>query len=228
MPTHANALVLMARAPLAGKVKTRLVPPFSPEEAAGLYRCLLVDLLESVKSFRHADLFVAFSPAETAPLFQELVPPAFVLFPQRGGDLGDRMHNVFVDLASKAYKSIVLIGSDLPVFPSHFLEEAFAVLEKPGRDLVLGPSRDGGYYLIGMNRPIRQIFEDIPWGEEEVFIATAQRARRLGLSPSFLPQWFDIDRPEDMSYLASLAHQFAIHSQERTFAFLRELGSVRK
>ncbi|MBI4487583.1 MAG: TIGR04282 family arsenosugar biosynthesis glycosyltransferase [Deltaproteobacteria bacterium] len=217
----ANALVIMAKAPLPGTVKTRLVPPLSHEEAAELYRCLLLDILDGLRFFAGADLFVAFTPAVSAPVFQELVPPGFVCFPQRDGDLGHRMHSVFVDLSDGGYKSIVLIGSDLPVFPIRFLQEAFAMLERSRRDLVLGPSRDGGYYLIAMGRSIPEIFKGIPWGEENVLAVTLQKISSLGLKAYLLPTWFDIDIPEDLRYLESVTDQFAACSQSKTLAFLK-------
>lgn len=228
MATHANALVIMAKAPLPGTVKTRLVPPLSHEEAAELYRCLLLDILDGLRFFAGVDLFVAFTPAVSAPVFQELVPPGFVCFPQRDGDLGHRMHSVFVDLSDRGYKSIVLIGSDLPVFPIRFLQEAFAMLERSRRDLVLGPSRDGGYYLIGMNQPVVEIFKGIPWGSEMVLSVTTEKLSSLGLDSHLLPLWFDIDSPEDLRYLESVSDRFSSYSQWRTFRFLGSWAARKK
>ena len=111
MPKSANALVVMAKAPLVGEVKTRLAPPLSLKEAAELYRCLLLDLLENVRSFEGADLYVAFSPAAAAALFHEITPRDFVCFPQRRGDLGERMASIFEDLFEKSYERAVVIGS---------------------------------------------------------------------------------------------------------------------
>lgn len=223
MPTHANALVVMAKAPVAGIVKTRLVPPFSFEEAAELYRCLLLDQIDNLNSFRDADLFIAFTPVEAASFFKETVPPGFACFPQQGEDLGERMNHAFIELSDKGCKNIVLVGSDLPVFPARFLEEAFATLEGPGENpVVLGPSRDGGYYLIGMNCPNRQIFEGIPWSTNRVFSKTVRKLTDLGLKPHLLPAWLDIDTLEDLRYLESIADQTPSRSQKNTLSFLNK------
>ncbi|MBI2986519.1 MAG: TIGR04282 family arsenosugar biosynthesis glycosyltransferase [Deltaproteobacteria bacterium] len=221
MATHANALVVMAKAPVTGMVKTRLVPPLSPEEAAELYRCLLLDILEGLKSFGAADLFVAFTPVASAPSIKALAPPNFACFAQRGEELGERMYNIFTDLSTKGYRNVIIVGSDLPVLPPRFLEDAFVMLQRSEMSVVLGPSRDGGYYLIGMSQPIAEIFKDMPWGSGLVLFKTVQRLGSLGVIPYFLPPWFDIDKPEDLRYLASLADQFLSHSQNNTFAFLR-------
>jgi rSAM/selenodomain-associated transferase 1 len=221
MPTHANALVVMAKAPLPGTVKTRLVPPLSHEEAAELYQALLLDLLESLGSFKLADPFVAFTPAETASLFNEITPPGFVCFPQRGEDLGARMNNVFLDLFTQGYENLVIIGSDLPALPSCFLEEAFVMLGRSEKEVVLGPSRDGGYYLIGMGRSIPEIFKGIPWGEENVLATTLQKISSLGLKAYLLPTWFDIDTPEDLRHLDSVSNRVSACSQSKTLAFLK-------
>jgi len=225
MAKHANALVVMAKAPLPGAVKTRLVPPLSPEEAADLYRALLLDLLESLGSFRGADRFIAFTPAEAAPLFNDMAPLGFVSFPQRGEDLGKKMSHIFEELFTKGYRNIVLVGSDLPVFPARFLEDAFMALEGSERDLVLGPSRDGGYYLIGMNRYVPQVFQGIPWSSRSVLSATVQKLPALGLAPHFIPAWLDIDTPEDLRYLASLANNLPDRSQRITLGFLNALSA---
>ncbi len=225
MAMHANALVIMAKAPVPGEVKTRLVPPLSPEEASELYRCLLLDLLESLGSFKRADIFVAFTPADAASLFDRLVPSGFVCFPQRGMNLGERMNHIFEDLFCKGYRNIVLVGSDLPHFPLRFLQEAFVILERSSQDLVLGPSCDGGYYLIGMNRRTQEVFEGIPWSTNRVLSKTIQKLTDLRLKHCLLPLWFDIDTVEDLRYLASLADNPTDRSQRITFGFLNALSA---
>ncbi|HEY2918209.1 MAG TPA: DUF2064 domain-containing protein, partial [Candidatus Binatia bacterium] len=106
MATRANALVVMAKAPIGGEVKTRLVPPLSFQEAAELYRSLLLDLLEWVGSFQGADRYVAFSPAAAATLFEQLLPFGFSCFAQRGGDLGERMKNIFDELFGIGHRNV--------------------------------------------------------------------------------------------------------------------------
>ena len=228
MPTHANALVIMAKAPLPGDVKTRLVPPLSPEEAAELSRCLLLDLIEELKSFRSGDLFIAFTPVEHAAFFSGIADGRFVCIPQRGHDLGERMKHIFEDLFSKGYKNIVVIGSDLPVFPSRFLQDAFMALDGSGYSVTFGPSRDGGYYLIGMNRYVPEIFQGIPWSSNSVLSTTVHKLSALELAPYFVPAWFDIDTIEDLGYLESTADQFPDRSGQLTLGFLNALASERE
>lgn len=188
-----NAFVVMAKAPVAGAVKTRLVPPLTLDEAAELYRCLLLDLLDHVSAFDGADLYIAFDPPGAASLFQEIAPPGFICFPQRGAGLGDRMRAIFEDLFERGYEGVVVIGSDLPVFPSSFLSDAFRALAESAR-VVFGPSRDGGYYLIGLSRLVPEIFSDIAWGSERVLEATRRKLSWIGIEPVLLPVWFDVDR----------------------------------
>jgi uncharacterized protein len=204
MTTCANALVVMAKAPLAGQVKTRLVPPFSYEDAAELYACLLSDLLESLRSFGSADRFVAYSPPDCAALFATIVPQEFICFPQRGQDLGERMRVVFENRLEQGYENVVLVGSDLPALPQQFLSEAFTVLQSGNKDVVVGPNRDGGYYLIGARRTVPEIFTNIAWGNDQVLLTTLQRLDQLSLRVALLPEWFDVDTPADVSRLRSL------------------------
>ncbi|MDH3444227.1 MAG: TIGR04282 family arsenosugar biosynthesis glycosyltransferase, partial [Deltaproteobacteria bacterium] len=150
---RANALAVMAKAPLPGETKTRLMPALSAEDAAELARALLCDQLAHLTAITDADLFLAFTPDSARPLFEELAPPAFHLFAQEGEDLGPRMTNVFEKLHAHGYRNMVLVGGDLPPVPLEIFAQAFALLNNPRRRVVLGPSRDGGYYLVGCNQP---------------------------------------------------------------------------
>src|SRR5262245_33905978 len=114
MPTRANALAVMAKAPVPGAVKTRLVPLPTPEQAAELYRALLLDQLEHLTALEGADLYVAFTPNEAKTLVEALVPPGYQCFAQRGGDLGERMHEALSELSRRGHRNLILIGSDLP------------------------------------------------------------------------------------------------------------------
>jgi uncharacterized protein len=223
MPKSANALVVMAKAPVAGVAKSRLAPPLSLEEAAELYRCLLLDLLENVASFEEADLYLAFTPADAVRLFRDLAPPNFRRVPQRTEDLGERMSGIFEDSFEKGYERVVVIGSDLPVFPSSFLRDAFRALAGLS-DVVLGPSRDGGYYLIGLSRLVPEIFTGIPWGTARVLQATQDQLSRIGVEPSLLEGWFDVDTVEDLKFLRQMVSTAA---QTRTSEMIKKLSILR-
>src|SRR4030095_25044 len=148
MATHANALAVMAKAPLAGQVKTRLLSSFTAEEAAELSRSLLVDQLNHVRELDQTDFYLAFAPDHARLLMEKLAPSCFRLFPQQGDDLGGRMAAVFKRLFQMGHKNIALIGGDLPPVPQGFFEQAYAFLESLKKRVVLGASRDGGYSLL--------------------------------------------------------------------------------
>ncbi len=228
MATRADALVLMAKAPEPGKVKTRLTPPFSPNEAAEIYRCLLLDQIENVNAFIGADRFLNFASDEAASLFRQMVPENFVCFPQRGNDLGERMSGAFEELWIKGYKKILLIGGDLPALPLRFLEHACEILEDPGKEVVLGPSRDGGYYLVGMNRPLPQIFQRMSWSHSNVLDETIKKLASLGICPKILSTWFDIDTLDDLRYLLSISDPSLENSMKNTFEALWQFGCKEK
>jgi rSAM/selenodomain-associated transferase 1 len=218
----------MAKAPVAGKVKTRLVPPLSYEEAAELYACLLSDLLDSLRSFSGADLFLNYTPSDAGTVFADLAGQEFALFPQKGRDLGERMHGAFRELADRGYQSTVLIGSDLPVFPRESLELAFAMLRDREADLVLGPNRDGGYYLIGMRRPVAEIFDEMIWSSAQVLTATLERAEGLGLKAAPAPEWHDIDTPADLAELQATAHRLDPKVAPKTHQWLEKRDRARR
>jgi uncharacterized protein len=203
MPTHANALAVMAKAPISGTVKTRLVPFLSIDEAAELSRALLVDQMEHLHALSSSALYLVFSPPEAGEMMRQLAPLSFELFPQNGGDLGARMAHAFETLFAKGHKKIILIGGDLPPVPLTYFDDAYEFLNSPERRVVLGPSRDGGYYLVGMNDPVK-IFQDMTWSHDEVLAQTVAKLAELGISMHQLPLWFDVDTPADIERLRLL------------------------
>ena len=198
---RANALVIMAKAPLAGQVKTRLLPALSPERAARLAKALLVDQLNHVRRMASADLYLAFAPEEARLLMEQLAPPLFGLFPQQGADLGARMQGVFEKLFRGGYRNIVLIGSDLAAVPLRFFDQAYRFLESRQQRVVLGPSRDGGYYLIGCNQPTPELFSEMSWSHDAVLTQTLAKLDGLKIAHELLPGWLDVDTPDDLRAL---------------------------
>ena len=134
---------------------------------------------------------------------KQLAPPAFCLLAQEGNDLGERMKRIFENLYASGHKNIVLIGGDLPPVPLRFFAEAFTYLQAPGKRVVLGPSRDGGYYLVGLNQMVSEIFEAVTWSHDQVLAQTRAKLAALKIDPLLLPSWFDIDTPGDLRYLQS-------------------------
>ncbi|MEE8185498.1 MAG: TIGR04282 family arsenosugar biosynthesis glycosyltransferase [Thermodesulfobacteriota bacterium] len=203
-----NAIVVMLKVPKPGKVKTRLVPPLDMEEAAGLYRCFIEDTISRVQhlSLLHAPhhnirLFAAYTPQKQKDIISSILPSSVDLMPQRGCGLGERLFGVFEKLFTKNYKRVVVIGSDSPDIPLDYIRRAFELLTMKEGGLVIGPSEDGGYYLIAMDRPWRKPFDGIPWGTCNVLEETIKRCKGRGIEVSLLPPWRDIDTIEDITRL---------------------------
>jgi uncharacterized protein len=225
MEIHANALAVMAKAPVAGQVKTRLRPALTDKQAADLSRSLLVDQLSQLQKLDNLDLYLAFAPDDAGPLMKELAPPCFQLFPQRGEDLGARMQAVFTTVFTTGHKNLLLIGGDLPPVPVSFFEEAYDFLKAADRRVVLGPSRDGGYYLVGCNQSTPQLFERMSWSHGEVLAQTTARLASLGIDYHLLPSWMDIDTPDDLRYLRSALNPALERAMPNTLPLLRRFGS---
>jgi uncharacterized protein len=213
----------MAKAPIPGNVKTRLVPPLTEEQAAQFSRALLIDLLNSVKELSAVELYLFYAPDGAKALMQEIAGHNFHLLPQRGEDLGARMQAVFTDLCSTGHRKIVLTGSDFPPFPLEYLAQAFDWLETSALRIVLGPSGDGGYYLIGMNQPTPEIFADMTWSHDAVLARTLEKLAVLNIETKQLPVWFDVDTPADFEQLRR-SELVSAAGSTHTFEFLRGLG----
>ncbi len=213
------ALVVMAKVPVAGEVKTRLCPPLVPADAAALAECFLLDRLEQLAEVTDADVAVAFAPPEERRTLLGLVPPGVRLIPQEGADLGARLDRVLTDLLAEGYVGAVAVDADSPTLPTAYLRRACAVLGEGAVDVVVGPCEDGGYYLIGLRAPAPALFRDMPWSTAAVTEETLARARRLGLRLALLPSWYDVDRGEDLARLRVPAPPEAFRPT-RTLAFL--------
>jgi uncharacterized protein len=215
------AVAVMAKAPGLGPVKSRLHAALTPERATELYRCFLLDRLDALAGLPGVEPVVAFTPAEGREVLAALVPPGFRLIAQRGRDLGERLSNVLTGLLDEGHRGAIAVDSDSPTLPMSCVREAADRLEA-GADLVLGPCEDGGYYLIGLRAPQRELFEGIPWSTERVLGLTLERARDHKLHTHLLPAWFDIDTEPDLRRLH--AEMMARGGgPRRTFAFVRDL-----
>ncbi|MBP1777257.1 MAG: uncharacterized protein H6Q86_3267, partial [candidate division NC10 bacterium] len=199
--TKRLALAVMAKRPQAGKVKTRLCPPLTPEEAAQLAHCFLLDKLEQIRRFPSVARFVAFSPPDAEDFFHAQAGEAFSLLPQRGVDLGERLSDLSARLLGAGFTAVMIIGTDSPTLPDAALQEAHAVLTRDRADVVLGPVDDGGYYLIGLRRPSEVLFQGIAWSTDTVLLQTVARAGRAALRTHLLPKWFDVDGEPDLRRL---------------------------
>jgi rSAM/selenodomain-associated transferase 1 len=228
MATHANAVAVMAKAPTAGQVKTRLLPALTAQAAADLSRALLVDQLNQLRELDATDFYLVFTPNEARSLMTEMAPPCFCLLPQNEGDLGARMAAVFTTLAQMGRKNIVLIGGDLPPVPLRYFAAAYAFLESSSRRVVLGPSRDGGYYLVGANQPIPELFQGMSWSHSQVLAQTLDKLTGLQIDYHLLPPWFDIDTPDDLRYLESVLDAVLEKRMPNTLPLLRRFKNNKK
>lgn len=195
-----QALVVMARVPEVGKVKTRLTAALGESGAFELYKCLLKDLLFRIATLNNKDIFIFHTPDKITEELTSIIPDNMHLTPQEGNDLGERMFNAIENLLDDGYKSVVVIGSDSPDIPLDSIEEGFLKLEGD-ESFVIGPSTDGGYYLIGANCPIYTPFENINWGTDGVFESTISNLQKAGINYELLGEWHDIDTEEDLELL---------------------------
>jgi rSAM/selenodomain-associated transferase 1 len=197
-----HALVIMAKAPISGAVKSRLVPPLTEDEAAGLNRCFIRDICASIEAAAAtvADAsgarvagMVAYMPVGMEAAFDGLLPASFELIAQRGDGLTERLINVADDLLGAGYESVALMNSDSPTIPASILANAVGNLAQSGDRIAIVGADDGGYCLIGLKRPHWRIFEDIAWSTAVVFAQTLERVGELGLQAAPMPSWYDVD-----------------------------------
>src|SRR3954470_9262644 len=182
--TGLTALAVMTKAPQPGRVKTRLTPPLTAEEAAALNTCFLRDTAASLAAIAAeggARGVGVYTPLGAETAYQGILPDEFELLPQRGDGFDERLVCAAQDLLSVGFESLCLIDSDSPTVPPNAFAEAVEILSKPGDRVVLGPSDDGGYYLIGLKSVHPEVFERIDWSTERVLEQTKARARQAGL-----------------------------------------------
>ncbi len=204
------ALAVMAKAPRTGKVKTRLAPPLTLDQSAAINICFLRDTTENIAAVAasgNAAGIVSYTPVGDEALFDTLLPSDFALIPQRGDGFGERLLATAEDLLACGYGSVCLIDSDSPTVPAAAFEQAVAELAKPGDRIILGPSDDGGYYLIGLKRPHAELFANITWSTSAVFAETIAAAKTANLEAVILPLWYDVDDAATLDILtAELLH----------------------
>jgi uncharacterized protein len=207
IPAGCCALAIMTKAPRAGTVKTRLQPPLTPSEAAELNICFLRDIAAVIsEAGEHSQGVGVFTPARSEKEYESILPSQFDLIPQRGDGFGERLANAADDLLHVGFESCCLINSDSPTARAEAFREAVAQLQGADDRIVLGPSDDGGYYLIGMRKLNRRLFEEIDWSTEQVFAQTDERAREIGLKVHVLPRFYDVD---DSATLRRLCEELA-------------------
>jgi len=199
-PEVPNALIVVAKQPAPGRTKTRLSPPLKPEQACSLYECFLKDTLDLIRQVKQVHPVIAFLPAGADTYFQQLATD-FELIQQNGSDLGARLDNAISGYLSRGYERVVIMNSDSPTLPSAYLSRSFETL-KAEVDVVLGPCEDGGYYLIGVKRPIPRLLREVKMSTQTVTVDTIALAAEENLRVHLLPTWYDVDDAASLKRLA--------------------------
>ncbi len=237
------AIAVMAKAPQAGRSKTRLVPPLSPEQAAGLSAAFLRDITENISAAGQSARIqgvVAYAPLGSEALFDGhlaaetglLLADGSPEMPSKVQGFGRCLLHAVRSLLDEGYGSACVLNSDSPTLPTSILRHVAHILAAPGDRAVLGPADDGGYYLLGLKAAHAHLFEDIAWSTDSVAEQTALRAQELGLELVMLPRWYDVDEATSLYRLIDsfdnppLLHRSALmpFAAPATAAFLGPLG----
>lgn len=197
-PEIVRAAIIFAKKPVSGTVKTRLCPPLTPEEATGLYSCMLEDTLAMARSLTGLTPFILFQDDPGAAEYFAALAPGILALPQKGDDLGKRIENAFEEIFARGFNVAAIIGTDSPNLPIEYIYEAFSLLEYEHTEVVFGPAEDGGYYLLALKRVWKELFSELPWSSGELLAASVERAKDAHLGASFLPMWYDIDSASDL------------------------------
>jgi uncharacterized protein len=213
MTAARNALIVFGKLPATGRVKTRLAAVLGERLATDLYAAFLADTLHALSSVA-ATLQFHVPPDDGEPP-AGLLPAGVDVRRQRGRDLGERLLAAFVDAFAAGFERVVVVGSDHPTLPAAFADLAFAELRQRGR-VVLGPSGDGGYYLVGANDLYPRLFAGMRYSHASVFAETVERAGETDAGLTILPAWYDVDTVDDLARLqADLAADAALAPRTR-------------
>lgn len=216
-------LGIFVKTPVPGAVKTRLVPPLSPEDACALYRGFLADLFRRIHRLKGIR-FTVFHAGDDLPALKPLVPDGWELVPQEGDDLGARLTSASAHLLKGGGRAII-IGSDSPDLPIQYIRRAFQRLKH--KDAALGPATDGGYYLVGLRAPAPGVFAGVSWGGETVLRETVDNIRNSGLSLHVLPVWYDVDTESSLRQLETMMAARAIEGRDRLVETEKALNQIR-
>ncbi len=217
-------LIVFAKQPIPGQVKTRLQGALTPAQASRLYEAFLRDVLAASTPGPSHDSAIAYWPPSARSWFESARLPGFELLAQRGDGLGERLRNAFLDSFDEGWPAVVVRNSDSPELPHAVVDGACRALRDD--DLVIGPDRGGGYYLVGMRPPYREIFTGVPMDSASSLKATLEAGHRAGLTATLLAEHPDIDLPTDVESLTRRLRQHPERAAEipHTARALRELA----
>jgi rSAM/selenodomain-associated transferase 1 len=196
-----TAIGIICKAPEPGRTKTRLAARIGARAAADLSACFLRDLAATVAGIAGQRGYAVYAPAGGEAVLRGLMLPGFGFLLQTGRDLGEVLLGATRSLLEAGHEAVLLVNGDSPTLPGRLLVQAIESLRAPGDRVVLGPASDGGYYLIGLKRPHPRVFAEVNWGTASVFVETCMRADEIALPLAVLPEWYDIDDEETLSWL---------------------------
>lgn len=195
------AVGIFCKTPAAGFSKTRLSPPLHPEDCSVLSACFIRDLGTTICSLGNAVTpYAVYTPIGTESALRALLPVSFRLMPQRDGEFGTRLSHAISDLLQAGHVGAILVNADSPTLPASILQSAVDALMREDA-VVLSPSFDGGYTLIGLSRPHPEVFADIPWSTSHVHRLTMQRAAEIDVPIINIPGWYDVDDAQTLHLL---------------------------
>jgi len=221
-----NCLILFVKSPEKGHVKTRLSQMIGENATRNLYKAFVDDMLEFIQYKSQYDIKIAFHPQNAKSKVIRWLGKQYSYLPQRGDGLGERMAFTFRQIFSEGFKKALIIGSDIPDLPQSIIIKAFESLST--YDAVIGPSFDGGYYLIGFRNDTfsPEFFHGIEWGTDTVFSQTLDRFNKAQ-TVRIMPLWWDIDLPEDLKGLLERNKNTAFKNS-RTISFLKKSRKISK
>jgi rSAM/selenodomain-associated transferase 1 len=232
-PLPSCGIAVMAKASIPGRTKTRLVPPLSFAEAAAFNTAFLQDVAANMlAASKRANIsgYMAFGPPESVGFFKTMLPAGIGLIESWLPNFGDCLFGTITQLLASGHGAAVVLNADSPTLPTSLLVNAAGLLARPGDRAVIGPSTDGGYYLLGLKTAHRCLFEGIDWSTERVARQTLEAAREIGLPVHILPAWYDVDELDALKQLHAelfegrpFAAELPSHAAPRTAALMRSL-----
>ena len=192
-------LILFAKEPKKNQVKTRLRPYLQRGSAEDIYMSFFRDVVEIARQVQCENKLIAYESANENPEFIQKTAPDFKRIKQSGKDLGERMYQIFWQILLHKARHVIIMGTDIPTLPPENIQMAFQQLGH--HDIVLGPSLDGGYYLIGLKKAHWEIFENIDWGSDRVLSQTICKINKMKLKAAFIPRWYDVDDQDGLNRL---------------------------
>jgi rSAM/selenodomain-associated transferase 1 len=224
-------IAVMAKASAPGRTKTRLVPPLTFDEAAALNTAFLKDVADNIgAAAAQASIagYFAFGPPGSDAFFRAILPSSIGLIEAWYADFGECLYSAIDQILAHGHSGAVVLNSDSPTLPTSILVETAEVLARPGERAVLGPSTDGGYYLLGIKSRHHRLFEDVAWSTEQVARQTLERAVEIGLDVHVLPVWYDVDDAQALRLLhAELCESYEFSQRLKRHHADHSTGSLR-